>query len=444
MVEYAGALWPLMLLLVPVFGILLDDAVPDWPDTTNDDGTGQTGTSVNVTFVEEMKDSIDALVHSTTNPTVSPEDAINELVTARGNEASLNARINTVIDADGNLITPSTVINTTQLNAAIGSSVNLCKNSTFFLWPAGLTSAPAYWAITNATIVATGVGQGDTTRKVGDQAVALTWTSGTADIKQLILDTTDFAALGHLKDEQHYIAFGMWVKTDTANRGRIYVDDGDTQTSHSYHSGNDAWAWQSINHQISAAATKVEIGLEIAAAGTVYVSGGMACLADGADTEPPMWVPEQLRAGSVTAYLPGNMSTGDGKAYFSFARPTLMRYLTAYVVTTEPTGAGINLSVEKLTAAATYTDALASTAIIAATEGIGGAAINASLTLRSLSGLFATSGNLDAVGNANKLARLNIDQVGSTLPGTDMYVRIDGIQCVHPFEDQLSFGFMGV
>ena len=63
---------------------------------------------------------------------------------------------------------------------------------------------------------------------------------------------------------------------------------------------------------------------------------------------------------------------------------------------------------------------------------------------RCLAGWFGASGELSATGQENAMARLNIDQVGSSTTGSDLFLRIDGVQCVHPFESEYAYDDQGV
>lgn len=68
---------------------------------TDDDGTGTTGTKQNNSFWASWRTAINALIHSITNPTVTPEDIIDEVVAARGNKTDLDTRISVALDDDG-------------------------------------------------------------------------------------------------------------------------------------------------------------------------------------------------------------------------------------------------------------------------------------------------------------------------------------------------------
>jgi len=435
--DWIGLLLPFIFLPI---GLLLDDATPDWPDYSNDDGTGQTGTVIDLAFINEMRDALDGMLHSTTNPTVELFTILNEMVTARGSTASLNARLSTVIDAAGALIAPSTIVTATQLRSQFASSVNLLKNSTFWLWDAGLTSAPSYYALTNATVIISGASEADTRRKVGAKCMKLTWSSGTASAQQLIFSTTDM--MDHFTGETEEVGAGMWVYATVANQARIVIDNGNTQTASSYHTGAAGWEWLSLQHTISAAGTKLEFRCEMASAGSAYFSGGVVNLAAYV---PTFWTPEPIVRGSLNLIVPGVLSIGDGKRYFTFGRPT--RIVRAQVfVTTDPTGAGITLNFEKLTAAApTWTEFIAAAVAIADGDGVGDMTpITSDISANCFSGWFGASGEFLAANTVNKLGRLNIDVIGSTVTGSNLNVRLDALQCGEPFGPAHSVDFQGV
>lgn len=64
---------------------------------TDDTGDLASGTPVDRALSVSWRDAINALIHSSTNPTITPEDIIDEVVAARGGEASLSARLAAII-----------------------------------------------------------------------------------------------------------------------------------------------------------------------------------------------------------------------------------------------------------------------------------------------------------------------------------------------------------
>lgn len=70
---------------------------------TDDGGLFTTGTVVNKAFIDQLYDQLDAQCHSTTNTTLAPKAITDEVVTARGSKASLDARLDVSINEDGTL-----------------------------------------------------------------------------------------------------------------------------------------------------------------------------------------------------------------------------------------------------------------------------------------------------------------------------------------------------
>ncbi len=66
-----------------------------------DDPDGETGTIWDSAWVDAVEASINALIHSTTNPTETPASMIDEVVEARGTFETLNDRLSAVVDIDG-------------------------------------------------------------------------------------------------------------------------------------------------------------------------------------------------------------------------------------------------------------------------------------------------------------------------------------------------------
>ena len=78
-------------------------ALTGWPASTDDAGSGQTGTILNEAFFDAMEAALQAYIVSGANPTITPEDIIDEVVTARGSKVSLDARLDIALNEDGTL-----------------------------------------------------------------------------------------------------------------------------------------------------------------------------------------------------------------------------------------------------------------------------------------------------------------------------------------------------
>lgn len=96
---------------------------------TDDTGNLTSGTALSRAFFSDWRDGINTLVHSATNPTVTPVNVIDEVVAARDGEASLDARLDAIvalIGASGDAIdTPATF----GENVSAGNAIYLSSGS---------------------------------------------------------------------------------------------------------------------------------------------------------------------------------------------------------------------------------------------------------------------------------------------------------------------------
>lgn len=83
---------------------------------TDDDGTNTTGTVLDRAFFAATANAINASVDSVSNPTIKPAATTDEVVTARGVMASLDARLRVSLAPDGTLVA---VADPTALTAEI-------------------------------------------------------------------------------------------------------------------------------------------------------------------------------------------------------------------------------------------------------------------------------------------------------------------------------------
>lgn len=92
------------------------------PAISDDSGDGQSGTLINQAWSDDVAAAIDALTHSASNPGVTPADAIDEVVAARGSKADLDTRLDVSL-TDAGLVAVGG--GTTQKYVGIGTvSVN--------------------------------------------------------------------------------------------------------------------------------------------------------------------------------------------------------------------------------------------------------------------------------------------------------------------------------
>lgn len=302
-----------------------------FPTVVDDSGDGQSGTVIDEAFVTDIQTAIENLIHSGTNPTIAPNDIIDEVVTARGNKASLNARLAGVIDADGALVTSASVVSQANAQALMGA-VNLLANDTFLIWSAGDSSAPDFFVLAGAgaAVARTGALQfgsessapaENTKKKVGNFAAKLSGGAAEATLTQTLLDTAAYPGSTNVFNGRTF-GFGCWVWSADAGGTMIRFSDGSQTTNSSEHTGNSTWQWLSGTHTVVGGATKLEMSLVTDVGGVAYFSGATCMLSPFA---PTLWVPSPKIYREVLWFLVGNPAAATKLFEYTFARPALIK-----------------------------------------------------------------------------------------------------------------------
>lgn len=334
--------------------VLVDNATPPWPTVTDDTGNLTSGTKFDEAYDQAAKDTLDALLHSTSDATKSPADIIAEMKDARGNKSSLNARLSGIVDADGD---PVGVVSPSMLRNGFVYG-NLLANDTFMLWSRGDAAAPDYWTLsgTGAAIARCGVGQADT-RVIANQdhfSAKLTYGSAAAVLTQKAMESISSklngafgfrylpvdasgAAVAGYDDGQFLKAYGIaHVWCDGTSRARLgLVSPTDTFQS-PYHPGDSAWHSLIVGPVDVGAVVdpRLQFQCRVESSGAAYFQCAGVYLVPTAMA--PMYVPARVRYKTLTYYA-NNPATGV-LTYFAFARPAFivgaqMQCLTAGTVT---------------------------------------------------------------------------------------------------------------
>lgn len=411
----------------------MSDITVDFPVSTDDTGPGDNGTVYNKAFFDSVIDAINTQVYSVTNPTLTPADIIDEVVTARGNLASLNARISPVISVAGAFIPPSTIGTAADIKTVLGSK-NLMANDTFLIWPAGDAAAPAHFVLagSGAAVARAGSGLGDTTRKVGSFCAKVTYGSATATLTQVLLDAGVFGTADILKGV-YSIGVGCWVWCDAASIAKIGVTDGATTTRSAAHTGNSTWQWLPLSaiHPISGSGTKLEVFCEVSGSGSAYFSGLTAVFGNYL---PSMWIPSEKVRGTIVLPVSGTLTTGV-KQYFAPARPMIVSDVQL-LCATAPTGQALKAALKHWDGS-TWQSVFSTVPEIAAAGNYGNAVPDGTYRYRCFSGTWGASAGADGV------MHLDLTQVGSGVAGSDLWAFVRGMQYKQPLEDFLAYNDIG-
>lgn len=396
-----------------------------WPSIVDDDGSLQTGTVINKSVFDSVKSSVENATHSATNPTLDPNDITDEVVTARGSKTSLDGRLSVSLNPDGTLITPASLVTQSQLQQTL-AAVNLVMNDTFLIWHSGDSAAPTGYVLSGAgaTIARTGTGLTDTERKVGKFAAKVTYGSATATLMQTILDAGVMGDADILRGQK--VGLGAWVKTNVATHARLRLDDGIVVTNSSYHTGSNSWEWLSIVVTLNNAATKLDVGFQVEASGSAYISGLTLLLSDFA---PPRWLPSPKAYNTIVREFSGDPVLVNTERRFVLSRPALVKEVHVECHTAVG-GASLIVDVDAWDGAA-WQSMFVNRPTVAAASGRASAQPDGTYQYRCFTGSFG--GNPTGSG-----LRAIIDQAAGT-GGKDPVVSIRVLQYLRPLEDFLAF-----
>ncbi len=402
------------------------------PTVVNDDGTGRTGTRVDKAWKDAFVVALDSLIHSNTNTAVAPNAIIDEVIASRGSLANLNAFHDVEHNEDGthkNTGLIATHVTESQLMGGLGN-VNVARNDDFLVWPAGDTSAPLYWPLTGAaaTIARTGTGLGDTSRKVGDFAVKLTRVGTDCYLENALLAGAAFTRANFLRSK--WVALGMWVKCSTPNIARIQIDDGIGTSQSAYHTGGGAFEFLSITRQLDSSATRIGIRARVDTSnGNAVFSGAGAMLLDS-DMDAVQFAPCPMAYAFKHFVLGGTVETGTNLGRVVLARGSIVKDVQM-LIKTAPTDAALKIDINSYDGAS-YTSMFSTVPEIAASAFVGGAQPDGTYARRCLRGEFGTSRV------AGGELSLDVDQVGSTIPGSDLAIEVRSLVYNTPFEKFLN------
>lgn len=343
--------------------VLVDNATPPWPTVTDDSGNLTSGTKFDAAYDGAVKDTVDALCHSTADATKTPADIIAEMKDARGNKPSLNARMSGVVDADGN-----------PVNVLAGSHVrngfvygNLLANDTFAMWSRGDAAAPDYWTLSGAgaAIARCGVGQADTQVLDGQDhfSARLTYGSAAAVLKQkavvstaqlkpfmrsryMPVDANGVAITGYdTYDETLYAYLITHAFSNGTSRARAGLSFGISTDYSPYHPGNSGWATLVAGPSLFTSNHELAAELRCEASGAAYFQ--CASLVLSPLPLKPMYIPARVRYKTYTFPIIATPTAATGYGWFMPARPIHVLGVTAYAGTA-PTG-GTTLKLDLMT-----------------------------------------------------------------------------------------------
>jgi hypothetical protein len=399
-----------------------------YPQIVDDSGTGRDGSPIDAAFLDGIAEAVNAQTHSATNPTVTPANIVDEVVTARGSTASLDARLDQEHNEDGTHKTTGTLgtlVTVTQLMGGLGA-VNLVPNDDFLVWCDGDAAVPTGWTLTGAggSVARAGSGLADTTRKVGDFCMKVTRAGTNVNVSNILLQGAAFSRADFIKGQ--YVTAGMWVKCSTPNIARVAVSDSASTAYSSYHTGGGTWEWLACTRQISLAAASLVV------AATVHNSDGSAWF-DGvtsillnANLTVASYQPSPVVYGALHFSVSGVVAGASNVHAYAPARIGILKDVQLYA-NTAPTGQALIVDLNTWDGAS-FTSMFATRPQLAAGAQYGNAQPDGTYARRCVRGLSA------AAVTVSGLLNFDVDQVGSGVAGSDLRVEARLLQYQSPLE----------
>ncbi len=302
---------------------------------------------------------------------------------------------------------------------------NVFPDPYHMIWPNGGSLAGAGFTLAGAgAAVIWGLAAGEFL--IGDRSVKLTLGSATLTYsKNLLLSIPP-----ELKGKT--ISIGIGVRTATANLCKAQIDDGVGTTDTPFHTGGDSFEWLTATRTLDASATKLTITYLCAIGGgsgfgffdaTTIVVGPIA---------PQRFIPPQILEGQL--YFPG---AGDAKVEtrrnsFLSGLPFIVRNVSLEISAVAPTGSSLIVDVNNFDGAA-FQSMFTTRPTLAIGEVVNGANPDGVYRYRCF------DGHKDNQGQTNSLLTTDVDQVGSTLPGTGLLIRVHTLQFPEPLRAMEAF-----
>ncbi len=199
---------------------------------------------------------------------------------------------------------PATVAEQWQFTQPIGNagSVSWLYNGDMEVWgqpPGSVIPSPTGWALTGA---GASCAKNTSNVKIGTASAAVTRAGTNCYISQNIAALAPFGPVARWQGKR--VTLGCWLRSTVASAARLTINDGVGTSSSPTHSGSGAFEWLQVSRTLDAAATVVELRLEVIVDTTVQFDGATFVL--GASVQD--FIPSTWRGRKATI-LCGNAAT---------------------------------------------------------------------------------------------------------------------------------------
>lgn len=313
-------------------------------------------------------------------------------------------------------------------------AMNLCPDPYFLIWPAGDSAAPVGGIVSgdgNSSIA-----RNTATPAYGDMCVQINLgNTATASASCTFTIVPNLPA----RWRDTFVGIGCDIRVPGAqtNLAKLEVDDGGTggTSSSPFQTDGDQYQWISFSHKFSGDAVKLNVKLtcDIAAQEAGIISALFDGLTITIGPQPPSSViATPSIEGTLYYRIRGNAQVLVDDFRFNPSRPMLVRNVSLRA-NTAPTGAALIVDCNHWDGVAYQSMFGATKPQIAAGATKGGREPDGTYRYRC----FAGGRNVDV--DTDRLLNLDVDQIGSTVPGADVEVMVHTLQFVEPLRALMDF-----
>jgi len=314
--------------------------------------------------------------------------------------------------------------------------VNLQPDAMFKIWAGGDAVAPTLYTLagTGAACARIGTGLGDTgvdaggTGPIGESgarfAAKITYGSAAATMGRTLLASV--ASGDYFRGRS--FSMGALVRSSVVSASRLEIYDGVGSAYSPYHTGGGLWEWLTVTRPLDAAATQLLWRLRMEGAGSASISGPTPTFGE---IPAKVFLPGRVARGKIGFRIGGDVAVGNAaagseKAFFRGNVPFIVTRvdLGARVA---PTGANLIVDVNHYDGSV-HQSMFTTKPTLVATNKTGFAVPDGTYRYRCFNGLLAS-------GETDRWLTCDVDQVGSTLPGSDLAIELEVLQYGSPLED---------
>jgi hypothetical protein len=316
-----------------------------------------------------------------------------------------------------------------------GLPVNWMPDPELGIWPAGDSAAPAHLFTAGAGVAVARIGTGlaDTEHYMGDWGAKITAGGGAVgSLNFRMLNSTSFPIYA-ARFIGEKVTLGAWVHSTDVDSVRLEIEDGDDATFSDYHTGVDEWQWLVVQHTVGASATHIRWRMNVAQSCVGRIN--VPTLFPG-PVVPPDFIPcPSVIATPFKVYIPGETFTGNGVDYHLGNRPFRVESVDI-TAGTVPTGAAWIADLNHWDGSA-WQSMFSTRPQLAISGAIGSAAPDGTYRYRCF------AGRSGAITQTDVGMRFDVDQIGSTIKGSDVSIYVRARRFLTPLEDMWRYNEYG-